>query len=123
MIAAMQSSRGCSFHSLTIPKLLEVDGNGCIKLLGFAGLISQSRSKPFHLLFERLPIVFNLQGTDIPTWRERVTVLTDVFQRRSFAETGHVGIGPGILVTAPSMISSSNRRHVAIAKFPVYSVN
>ena len=73
----MQSSRGCSFQSLPIPKLLQVGSDGCIEFCSFCGLVAESCGEPCHLVYEWLTIVCNILGSDITTRREHVTVFPD----------------------------------------------
>src|SRR5258708_95941 len=63
----------------TIAEFLNVSGDFSVQLRGFCCLVTESRSKSFHLLFERFTVVFDLLGTYIPSGREHVTVFADVF--------------------------------------------
>src|SRR5215831_10618739 len=83
-----------SRHSPTIPKLLQVGGDGGVKPGGLGLLLAQYRGEPLHFLLERLAVVLLRLGTDIAARREHVAVLADLLQRRALAKTGHIAI-PG----------------------------
>src|SRR5882762_5493428 len=117
------SSIVSSSHSLTIPKLLQVGGNGCVELHCFDGLVTQGRGESLHLVFKRFSIVLDLLGTHISARREHVAVLAYVVQLRCLAEAGHFDVRSSSLVTAPRVIGSCDMRHVVVAQFTMYSIS
>ena len=91
----MLKERSGTFNKETltvIPKLLQVGGDGGVKLGGLGLLLAQRRSEPLHFLLEGLTVVLLRLGTDVASGREHVAVLADLFERRALAEAGDVGV-------------------------------
>ena len=80
----------CQRHSPTIPKLLQIGGDGGVELCGLGLLLAQRRGEPLHLLLERLAVVLLRLCADVAAGREHVAVLADVVERGGFAEAGDV---------------------------------
>ena len=108
----MLKEKSGTFNKATlpaIPKLLQVGGDGGVKLGSLGLLLAQRRGEPLHFLLERFAVVLLRLGADVAARREHVAVLTDLFQRRALAEAQLVGILACLLLTAPGVVCSGDR--------------
>src|SRR5581483_8013184 len=119
---ALMSSTVRVCHSPAIPKLRQVGGDSGVQFRGVGLLLAQRRGEAPHLLLEPLAIVLGGLGADVAAGGEDVTVLADVLKRGALAETRHVGVRAGVLVTAPGVVSAGDLRDVGIEQLAVHAV-
>src|SRR5205085_4764171 len=105
--------------SVTIPQLLQVGGDRGIELRSLGLLLAQRRSKPLHLLFERLAIILPRLGTNVAAGREYVGVLAHLLQQRALAVAGDVGVLACIPLAAPCVVGGGDAGDVLIGQLAV----
>src|SRR3989442_1264226 len=122
MTAAMQSPSWWTVHSLTIPKLLKVGGDGGVQLRTFCLLLPQGRSQALHPLREGFVVLLRGFGAHVAAGRKHVAVLADVIERRRHAEPRHVGVRARLLVAAPGVVGARDLGDVLVGEFAVHTV-
>src|SRR5450759_711599 len=83
------------------------------RLLELAGKL---RRQPPHLLLERLAVVLEVGGADVPAGREHMSVLSDTLGQDALAEAGHVGVADRARFAAPRVVRTRDARDVLVAQ-------
>src|SRR5262245_45752086 len=113
-----------SLHSSAISDVLQIGPNELVQFGGLLRLFTEIVSQAFHLVVERLTVVFNFGGSDVSPRCQDVGVVTDVFNRRRLAEPRYVLVLLlAILVATPCVVGFGNAADVGVAEFAVDAVN
>src|SRR5690606_32580478 len=106
-----------AFHSPPIPNLPQVGFNRRIQPCRFLLMLAPLGTKSLHLFLKWFVVVFLLCCTDIATGGEHMAVLADLFEGGAFAETGDIGVLPGLLLAAPGMVGIGDLLNIGITEF------
>lgn len=86
-------------------------------------LLPEFRRQPPHLLLERLAIIHDILGAHVPPGCQHETILPDLLNRCTLAETRHIHIRSGFLLAPPCVIRGGNPNNVLIGEIAMHPVD
>src|SRR5690625_4434652 len=89
---------------LAIPSLPQIGLDRRIQPRRFLLLLAPLGTESLHLFFKWFAVVFLFCCTDVSAGCQHMAVLADLFEGGAFAETGDIGVLPGVLLAAPGMV-------------------
>ena len=114
--------RGTVCHSPAISELPDLRLNDLLQLRRLIKLLVECFDQPLHLFLERLAVLLNVLGSNVPAWREHETVRLDLLRRSALAESTHILVDPRTLLASPRMVCPGNSGDLLVREFAVDSV-
>src|SRR5690606_1948187 len=79
-------------------------------------LLAPLGTESLHLFFKWFAVVLGHFRADIAPGREHMAVLADLFEGGAFAETGDIGVLPGLLLAAPGMVGIGDLLNIGLTE-------
>ena len=108
--------------SVSMSQTSQILTNRFSQLRGFCKLCFKVRDKLLHLVFERLPIVFQCLRADVAPRRKNVAVGSNLFGCSAFAESECVLVRASALFSPPGMIGARDSRDLFPGKLTMDAI-